>query len=208
MINKFGYYVVNLHIKHKQKQFRVNRLIAETFIPNPDNLPQVNHIDGNKLNNNVENLEWCSAKYNTRHAINTGLRINSGEKFHSSKLKEKDVHKICKLLESNKYTAKQIPPKIGKHCTVKMVQNILYNNGWKDITSQYDLSKHTIEGRDRVTKLKEKDVRKICKLLATTSKSQQQIADEVGCSRYDVTHIKNGHAWRKISKYYDFSNRQ
>ena len=207
MINKFGYCVVNLYIKHKPKQFRVNRLVAEAFIPNPDNLPQVNHKDGDKLNNNVENLEWCTAKYNTDHAIATGLRINSGETFHSSKLKEKDVHKICKLLESNKYTAKQIPSKIGKHCTLKMVHNIMYNGCWKEISSQYDLSKHTIEGTDKVMKLKEKDVHKICKLLQNTSKSYREIAEEVGCDIYDVNHIKNGHIWKRVSQYYDFSHR-
>ena len=56
-----------------QKSFYIHRLVAEGFIPNPDNLPEVNHKDGNTKNNNADNLEWCTRKQNVQHAIKTGL---------------------------------------------------------------------------------------------------------------------------------------
>lgn len=63
-----GYLQVDLHKDGIRKTYRIHRLVANAFIPNPLNLPQVNHIDENKTNNNVENLEWCSAQYNTEYS--------------------------------------------------------------------------------------------------------------------------------------------
>lgn len=63
-----GYCIAVLKKNNVQKVFSVHRLVAKAFIPNPDNLPQVNHIDGNKLNNCVDNLEWCTNKQNRQHA--------------------------------------------------------------------------------------------------------------------------------------------
>ncbi|MCI2919085.1 HNH endonuclease [Staphylococcus hominis] len=62
-INK-GYEMITIHIKGKIKSFSIHRLVAEAFIPNPENKPQINHIDENKLNNDVSNLMWCTAKDN------------------------------------------------------------------------------------------------------------------------------------------------
>lgn len=71
-----GYRTILLYPKPtgKRKNVRLHRLIAKHFIPNPDNLPQINHINGNKDDNRVENLEWVSAKQNVMHSINIGLR--------------------------------------------------------------------------------------------------------------------------------------
>ena len=79
--NNSGYLIVGLHKNGKIKQFLIHRLVAEAFIENPENLPQVNHIDENKLNNCVENLEWCSAKYNSNYGEhNYNLRNTKSSK--------------------------------------------------------------------------------------------------------------------------------
>ncbi len=68
-----GYLSIYLFKNGKRYRKKIHRLVAEAFIPNPNNLPVINHIDGNKLNNIVSNLEWCTSKQNTIHAYKTGL---------------------------------------------------------------------------------------------------------------------------------------
>lgn len=95
-ICKNGY--KRIHVSHHGIQFKflVHRLVAETFIPNPDNLPCVNHKDGNKLNNSVDNLEWCTFSRNNKHAYETGLKSAKGENNGRHKLTENDVDYIRK----------------------------------------------------------------------------------------------------------------
>ena len=69
---KNGYVYVYLTKNNKSKNIRLHRLVAEEFIPNPNNLPQVNHKDCNKENNNASNLEWCTASYNVKYAFEYG----------------------------------------------------------------------------------------------------------------------------------------
>ena len=71
--NHRGYEQICLRQNGSRHSCKVHRLVAETFIPNPDNLPQVNHIDGDKWNNNIDNLEWCTEQQNIQHAIQNGL---------------------------------------------------------------------------------------------------------------------------------------
>lgn len=97
--NGHGYKIVNLWKDNKGKFFYVHRLVAEVFIPNPSNLPQVNHIDENKANNCVENLEWCNNSYNNRYGTK-GKRqsesyLNSGKNCYKIIKCDMDGNKIA-----------------------------------------------------------------------------------------------------------------
>ncbi|MBO5476124.1 MAG: HNH endonuclease [Clostridia bacterium] len=99
--NDYGY--VELWKNNKGKKFRIHRLVAETFIPNTLGKEQVNHIDGDKKNNCVSNLEWVTPKENIRHAIENDLSsIKYGSKNLASKLKEEDVKYIRENAKINK----------------------------------------------------------------------------------------------------------
>lgn len=98
---RYGYANVCLCKNNHKVLRRVNRLVAIAFIPNPNNLPEVNHKDGNKLNNNVSNLEWCTNSYNKIHAYKIGLMSAVGERNGQSKLNEAQVRDIRALLAVN-----------------------------------------------------------------------------------------------------------
>lgn len=84
----YGYMYVSLMINGKAHQRRVHRLVALAFIPNPENKSDVNHIDGNKANNCVSNLEWCTASENLHHAYETGLREKQALKAQKARRKK------------------------------------------------------------------------------------------------------------------------
>jgi len=92
--SKHGYIYVPLHKDGINKQFSVHRLIAQTFIPNPDNKPYINHKNGIKTDNRIENLEWCTASENNKHAFKIGLKNQVGSNHNRSKLTEKQVRVI------------------------------------------------------------------------------------------------------------------
>lgn len=80
-----GYYETSLSKNSKPKWVRTHRLVAQAFIPNPENKPQINHKDGNKLNNCIENLEWVTNKENIDHAIAMGLEKLNGHENPNAK---------------------------------------------------------------------------------------------------------------------------
>lgn len=151
-ISNSGYARVNLAMNNKpQKKFSIHRLVALTFIPKPDNMDIVNHKDGNKLNNSVDNLEWSNESLNMIHAYDNQLAYTKGTKCHLSKpdkYPDELVHKICKMI-ANRYKTTDIiyeldlvDPTISK--SSKEFQNykhyindIRKRKQRRDITSQY-----------------------------------------------------------------------
>jgi hypothetical protein len=94
-----GYLYVNLYNKNGKMAKKIHRLVAETFVSNPNNYPQVNHMVGVKPINFVPNLEWCTSSYNLKHAFANGLKNLQGENHPNSKLTNKQVIEIkTKLL--------------------------------------------------------------------------------------------------------------
>lgn len=88
---------------------RIHRLVGLAFIPNPENKPEINHIDGVKTNNHVSNLEWVTSKENSQHAVKTGLIVpKQGEDQNFSKLKNAEASEIRRLHQTNKYSRKEL----------------------------------------------------------------------------------------------------
>ncbi len=89
-----SYQTAHLHKNGVEKLYKVHRLVAQAFIPNPENQPVVNHKDGNKWNNRTDNLEWVDQKENTLHAIRLGLRDYHQPNVKCRKLTPEDVRYI------------------------------------------------------------------------------------------------------------------
>lgn len=108
---KIGYLYVYLMKDGVGKTCRVNRLVAKAFLPNPSNLPIINHKDENKLNNNVNNLEWCSYSYNNTYN-NKAKKI--GEKLKGKKQSKEHVRKRAEKLRGRKKSKESVRKRVEK----------------------------------------------------------------------------------------------
>ena len=111
--NGQGYMIVRLTdtSAKKREQLRVHRLVAQAFIPNPDGLPFVNHIDANPANNRASNLEWCTQAQNLRHAAQLGRMSNDywvGKRSPNAGLLDSQVRNIRNLYASGEWTYEQL----------------------------------------------------------------------------------------------------
>lgn len=128
IINEKGYEKIILTSRQKTKMLSIHRLVALAFIPNPENKPQVNHIDCDKLNNSVENLEWVTNQENHDHKMKNGLNVSKPLEEHGgAKLTNEQALFIRNSNEKSEDLAKQFEVSA---CTI---YNIKSNRSWKGL---------------------------------------------------------------------------
>lgn len=136
-INRNGYMRVHIH----GRDVMVHRLVLQSFMPNPKcNELQVNHKDGNKSNNHLSNLEWCTREENMQHAVQHGL-VKTGQNDHKARHTDEEVHRICQLLEQGYTKNRLICMKLGVNFTQEynyFINNVRSKREWKRISSQYN----------------------------------------------------------------------
>ena len=125
--NGQGYLFINLFIDGKHIRKYIHRLVAEKFIANPKNLPEVNHIDGIKIHNFVGNLEWISRLGNAEHASKNGL-LKSGTRSVKSKLTNDDIDKVKYMFLSKRKCISEIMNELNvdRHCILRILEHETY----------------------------------------------------------------------------------
>lgn len=139
VLNRDGYLYLTLSKDKKQKAYYVHRLVAEAFLQNPNNLPDVNHknIDNlsssdNKADNRVENLEWITDKDNTKHAYKHGLKVSQkGSESSRAKFSEEQVLKIRELYSEKDMSYRKLAKKYN--ISLSAVRDIITRKTWTHI---------------------------------------------------------------------------
>ena len=126
---KNGYLMVCLYKDRKSKMCTIHRLVAKAFIPNRIGKQMVNHIDLNKQNNQISNLEWVTAKENMQHACDNGIRC--GMRNGNSKLSNAQVIEIREKYQFRQYTYKMLSDEYG--VIKNYIARIIKNQVWKSI---------------------------------------------------------------------------
>jgi len=191
-----GYIDALIYINGKKVHQLVHRLVANAFIPNDDpiNKNQVNHINGIKYDNRVENLEWVTREENMRHAYDNGLS-KKGENHYHSIYSDKQIHEVCKLL------VKKIPMnEIVKITGVanSTIRKIKEGENRKDISKLYDIDKSPYY----YTKYTKNQIHSICKLLENHV-SMKLITSILNIDKHLIRSIIHGGTWKSISSQYN-----
>lgn len=134
---KPAYLTIRTCVNNVPKNTKVHRMIALSWLSNddPDNKIQVNHKDGNKFNNHVDNLEWVTESQNQRHALDTGLK-GKGSELYNSQLDEYQVHEVCKFLVDG-HLVKDVADRFG--CSKDIVRKIKAGDTYFHVRQLYEI---------------------------------------------------------------------
>lgn len=186
-IDKYGYVQVCLSHKNKKYVKTLHTIVATAFIPNPENKPQVNHKNGNKLKNDVDNLEWVTAKENIIHAYNNGLHDNvaKGETHGLNVYSENVIHKVCELLQDGKMSVQEISYTTG--VAKSTIHDILSGKYWKHISDKYDIYSYRERRRFRyVDEETRKEIKRLAKLQFTSKEIRKSLSLPYSDKLYSV----------------------
>lgn len=177
--NPQGYYLIDISHNGKSYTRQLHRLVALTFIPNPNMLETVNHKNGDKSKNCAENLEWMTRLDNVRHAWETGLaKPRFGTDNPANVYSEEQIHCVCKLLESGYKNSKEIEKLTGVNFNT--VKDIRQRRSWLTISELYDIPLRTYGNkayRDMIINLIEKGLtnKQIFEMLDIPESSKRHI---------------------------------
>lgn len=195
-IDKDGYLRITIYVNGKPYERGIHRLVALAFISNPENKPEVNHIDGNKKNNDAINLEWSTAKENIQHAWKHNLATAKKSEDHPNSIyTNNQIIQVCKLLEQNSLTMKEIANITSvSYTVVKQIKNRCL---WTHISKNFDFSNYNMSKKSST--ISEKDAKYICKLLSE-HKTINYIHKLTNIKKKTITSIKNRKIWANVSK--------
>lgn len=200
--NHKGYKVVSINANGICTEKLIHRLVAQAFIPNPENKPQVNHITGIKTCNWVGNLEWNTCKENIHHALRTGLfHIGLGENANSSVYTNAQIHQVCKLLEKGLLNT-EISQITG--VDVYVISKIKCRNCWTHISDQYNIPipvQNATGSAAAASKYTDVQIHQVCKMIQEGYKNTN-IAKITGVNRDMISRIRYGKNWIEIASQY------
>lgn len=195
-----GYMSIGIPMKDgSRKFFTVHRLVAKAFIENPEGKPHVNHIDGVKTNNNLDNLEWVTPRENMQHCCKV-LRKGVGSNSGMAKLDEATAHEICKMLQ-NGYRNFEIALTLNNpEITPAMVTQIRCGVTWKEISEQYKIPK-----KSRL--LSDRTIRWLCEKLeeGLSTSTILAITRNAKLTQHIVKDVRQRRIYTDISKDYCFN---
>ena len=199
--NKKGYNTCTLRKNNKAKYYTVHRLVAVIYLANPNNYPQINHKNGIKTDNRVENLEWCTASYNQLHNIhvlgnNQRVLNQSGEDNYMAKLNDSSILEI-----KEKYLKGFTRTQLAKNynCSRTLISLIIDNKIWKH-TIQIIKRKDDINyGENHPGAILNEDkVKQIRSLFKSGMFLQTQLAEMFNVSKYTIFDVVNRRSWKHI----------